>query len=123
MVIGAVHGRTHQIAGTGVHAGIFPVGMLEMPYFCDKTSVWTEHISAKFRIQRYIIHSGSSQDFIIDLTHLFTDQCDVIFSVFRLVGNSDSAGEIDKSHMASCFLFKISRQLKENARKLWIIGI
>ena len=118
-----IHSRTHQIHRAGIHANILLIGMLFMDCLCHQTAIRSQHKSAQLRIDRHISHAGRNKHFLIDLPHTLTDDADVIGLLIRAVGNSDSAGKIDKADVSSRLFLQPDSQLKEHLRQHRIIFI
>ena len=115
MVVGPVHGRTHQIGRAGVHAHIFLVGVLEVEYPGHKAAVGTQHIPPQLGVDGHISHSRGDQDLLKLPAHSLADGGDVVGGLVGAVGDPYAAGEVDKAHVAAGLTLQIRRQAEENA--------
>ena len=123
MVVRSVHGRAHQIDGTGVHADILFVGMFFVNRFCHKTSVRSHHKSSKFRVDCHIPHFCRNEHFFVYFSYAFSDDADIIRLLVRTVWNSDSAGKIDKFDMNTGLFFQLDRCFEKHFGKHRVVLI
>ena len=115
--------RTHQIYRAGIHTDIIFVGVLFMDCLCYQASVRRKHKTSHLCIDRNISHSGRNQDLLVYFPYTLSDHTDIIRCLIRFVGNTDSAGKIDKADRAACFLTDLKHQFKQCARQCRIIII
>ena len=114
MMVGAVHGGTHQVYRTGVYTHILFMGMLLMDGLCNQTAIGAQHKTAQLCAQRYITHTRRHQNLLIDLPHPFADGADIIRLLIRTVRDADTSGKIDKGNMSPRFLMEADCQLKQD---------
>ncbi len=113
MVVSPIHGRTHQIHGTGVHTQILLINMLLMNDPGYQMTIGSHHETPQFRVNRHISHTRRNQYFLIYFPDILADHPDIIGSLLRPVGNADTAGQIDKADIRPCLLPQLHRQFKQ----------
>ena len=100
MVIGSVHGRTHQIHRAGIHADIIPVYFFLMDSPGHQPSAGARHPAAKFRLNA---HLPIRTDLLINPAHAFTHGLNIRFRLLRPIGNTDAARKINESKFQPLF--------------------
>ena len=123
MMVGPVHGGTHQIGCAGVDPHVLFISVFEVSGLCHQTAVGSQHKSAQLGKDGHITHAGRDQDLLVFPAHTLTDGGDVVFSLLRTVGDTYAAGEIDEPNVAACLLPKLYRRLEEDTRQCGIIGV
>ena len=123
MMIGAVHRRTHQIDRAGVHADIFLVGMFFVNGSCDKRTVRPHHKPAELGVNGNIAHACRYENFVINSFHAFADFENIVRLLVGLIGNTDTAGKVDKTNIGAGFLFQTDGDFKQSFGKSRIIVI
>ena len=88
MVISAVHGRAHQIDGTGIYADILFMCMFLMNGSRYKTPVRPQHIAAQLCVKCHLSHSCRYQHFLVDLPYTFAYCKNIIRLLARTVWDS-----------------------------------
>ena len=86
-----------------------------------QTAVRSHHETPHFSINIHISHTRRNQDIIVNFLHAGTDDTDIIGCLLRPVGNSHTAGQIDKVHFHSCFLFDFHAKFKQGLCQCRII--
>ena len=122
-MISTVHGRTHQVHGTGVTADVFLMGMLLMDGLCHQAAIGSHHKTSKLRINSHISHSGRNQNLLINPADALANHPDIIFLLIRAVGNPDTTGKVDKTDVRPGLFPKLHRQFKEDLGQHRIILI
>ena len=115
MVVGPVHGRTHQVAGTGIHADVLLIDVLFVDGPGDQMSVRTGHEAAQLGIQGHVTHPGGHQHLLIGPADSLADDGDIIGRLLRTVGDPHAAGEVDEGDMDAGLRLQLRCQLEENA--------
>ena len=92
VMIGTVHRRSHQIDSAGINTNILLMGMFLMNGRCYQAAVRSHHITSQFCINRYISHTCRYKHLFINLANAFANHANIVRLLFRIVGNSDSAG-------------------------------
>ena len=123
MMICTIHCRTHQVYCTGINTDILFVRVLLMNCLSYQTAIRSHHKTAHLCVDRNISHSCRNKNFLINLTHTFSNLSDIIRSLVWSVSNSHTTGKIDKLHMSSCLFLKFHCQLKHLFRQHRIILI
>ena len=123
VVVGPVHGRAHQVAGTGVHPDILLVNVLLMNGPGDQVPVRGQHVAAQLRVQGHAVHPGGNQDFLIGPAHALSNNGNVVFRLLRAVGHPHAAGEVDERDPAPRLRLELRRQLEEDAGQGGVIVV
>ena len=113
MVIGAVHGRPHQVRSTRVYADIFLVDMLLMDRLGDQRTVRRQHETPHLAVDRDVIHPVCLKDRVIDLPDTFSDHSDVIWHIIRRVSHAYAAGQVDERDVYVKCAADLQRQLEQ----------
>ena len=123
VMVSAVHGRTHQVHGTGIHTDVFLMSMLLMDDLGHQMSVRCHHITTKLCVDCHITHACRYQNFLIYLTHAFADDSDVVGFLIRTVRNTDTTGQIDEGNVCAGLLFQLYCQFEQFSCQSGIIVI
>ena len=123
MMVRAVHGRTHQIGGTGIHTDVFFIGVLFVDGFRHQTAIGTQQEPAQLGENGHIAHPRRDQNFLISLPDAFTDDGNIIFRLFGTVGDADAAGQIDKGNVTARFPLQFHGSLEQNPGQRRVIFI
>ena len=105
VVVGAVHGRTHQIDRTGIHADVIFVNVFLMNGLGDKRAVGSQHEAAHLRINRDLTESRGNQDFLVNPLHLSADLRNIVGALFRAIGDAHASREVDEGNLRARLLF------------------
>ena len=92
VVVGAIHGGTNKVNGTGVHADIVLVDLLLMDGLGDQAPIGAHHKAAHLGTDCHIAHAGGNQNLVVGRVHPFTDGVDVVGLLLGQVGDTDAAG-------------------------------
>ena len=79
VVVCTIHCRTHKIDCTRIYTDVFFVSMFLMDFFCDKSSIRSQHKTAQLGINCNIPHSCRNKNFFIYLTYALSDHTDIIW--------------------------------------------
>ena len=121
VVIGTVHGGTHEVGCAGVNADVFLVNMFGVDGTCYECAVGSEHKASHLSIDCDIAHAGRHQETLIFFTDTLADHTDIVGDLTLAVRNSNAAGEVDEGEMDTQFILGFNRQLKQASRKLRVI--
>ena len=105
VVVGAVHGRTHQIDRAGIHTDIVLVNVFLMNGLGDECAVGSQHEAAHLRINRDLTESRGNQDFLVNPLHLSADFRNIVGALFRAIGDAHAAREVDEGNLRARLLF------------------
>ena len=95
--------------------------MLLMDCLGNKTSIRSEHESSHLGIDGNIAHSCRNKHFIVCFMNALTDHTDIVRLLIRCVRNSDTAGEINETDIASGLVAQLNNELKQLSCELRII--
>ena len=123
VVIRAVHGRAHQVAGACVHADIFLIRVFFVAGGRHQRAVRSEHKAPQLGEDGHVAHARGHEHLFIGLSHPFADGGDVVFGFFRAIRNPHAAGEIDERDFRAGFPVKLRRRGEQNLRQRRIIGV
>ena len=101
MVVGAIHGRTHQVCGAGIQAHVLPVDVLLMQHGGNQMTVGSQHEAAQLCEDGHIVHACRGQNLLIALADTLTDDADVAAGLLGAVVHADAAGEVDKGNVTA----------------------
>ena len=114
MVVGAVHGRAHQVAGAGVHADVLLVDVFFPHGPSNQVAVGGQHEPAQLCIEGHVVHARGSEDLLIGLPYALTDGGDVVFRLLGPVGNAYAAGEVDEGDVHAGLVPQLHRQAEQD---------
>ena len=123
VVIGAVHGRPHQVGGAGVYADILLVGVFFVNRSCDQAAVGPQQEAAQLGADGNVAHACRHQDFLIGPADPVADGGDIIGRLIGPVGDPHAAGEVDEGNAASGFPLKFHRRFKEDPRQSGVVVV
>ena len=123
MVVGAVHGRAHQVGGAGIHADVLLIDMLLMQHGRDKRTVGCQHKAAHLGENRHIAHTGGDQNFLKLFADTLADGCNVVAALVGAVGDAHTARQIDELDLGAGALMQADSQLKQDTGQLGVIVI
>ena len=115
MVISAVHGRPHQVDAAGVQTDEFLMRMLDVQHLPDQQIVRARHKAAHFGIDGHVRHAGRSEDAVVDLLHLCTDDLDIVWRLIRSVRDAHAAGQVDERDIHPGLVPQFDRQFEQLA--------
>ena len=115
MVVGAVHGRPHQVGGAGVHADVLLVDVLFVDGPGHQMAIGPQHEPAQLRTDGHVAHPGGYQDLLIGPPHPFADGGDVVGGLLRPVGDAHAAGEVDEGDVGAGLRLQLHSQLEQDA--------
>ncbi|MPN13229.1 hypothetical protein SDC9_160550 [bioreactor metagenome] len=107
VVIGAIHGRAHQVDSGGIQANVSLVRVFFVHGAGDEPAVGAGHIAAQLGLD------GNSRGICIPkapvkvFLHAFTDQIDIRRLFIRPVGDADAARQVDKIKRKAAFLCQL----------------
>ena len=89
----------------------------------DKRTVRAHHETAHLGEDLDISHSCRNEDLVIHLVHTLSDDADIVRLLPGLVGNTDSARQIDKSDVSTGDVLEFYGKLEKHLGKLRIVFI
>ena len=123
VMIGPVHGWTHQISSTGIQSDILFIGMFNVDGFSNKRPIGSQHITAHLCKNFYVSHSCRHQDILKSLTYAFADNHNIIALLIGTIRDTDTAGQIDELNMRSCLFLQFHCDLEQYPCQFRIIII
>ena len=123
VVVGAIHGRTNQIDGACVHADIVLVDLLLVDGLGDQASVGAHHKATHLGADRHIAHAGGDQNLVVGCVYALTDGVNVVSLLLGQVGDTHTAGQIDKGDMCAGLALQAHGKFKEDACELGIVAV
>ena len=123
MMIGAIDCGTHQVSSAGITADVFFINMLLVNSGSYQRAVRCQHITAKLGEQLNIAHACRYKHLFKHLAHAFADCQYIVILLLRLIGNADTAAEVDKGDMRAGFFLQLNCQLEQNTCQLRIVFI
>ena len=121
VVVSAIHGRTNEVDGTCVHADIVFVDPLFVNGLGDQAPVGAHHKAAHLGADRHIAHAGGNQDLVVGRVYTLADGVDVIGLLLGQVGDTHTAGQIDKGDMCTGLALQAHGKFKEDSRELGVV--
>ena len=114
MVISAIHSGSHEIRHTGIHPDIVPINVLmvdglgnEEPMRpCNHPTIFHQHLHG--------VQTGRLDHFLIKLMNRLPHMLQIHRLLAGLVGNSNSAAEIDEINFDIKLLEKLDRDFKKH---------
>ena len=121
MVVGAVHGRPHEVDGTCVDAHVLLVDVLVVDGPRDEAAVGSKHKAAHLGEDANVAHASRHEHLLIGLAHALADDADVVGRLTRQVGHAHAAGQVHEVHMGARLGPKPHRKLEEDAGELGVV--
>ena len=122
-MVGAIHGRANQVDGACVHADIVLVNLLFVDGLGDQASVGAHHKAAHLGADRHIAHAGGNQDLVVGRVYALADGVDVVSLLPGQVGDTHTAGQVDKGDMRARLALQTHGKFKEDARELGVVVV
>ena len=88
-----------------------------------QSAIRCQHVTAKLGEQLNITHACRNEYLFKHLAHAFADCQYIVILLLRLIGNADTAAEVDKGDMRAGFFLQLNCQLKQNTCQLRIVFI
>ena len=123
VMVGAVHGRAHQVGRAGVNADVLLVNMLLVQHGGDKCAVGCQHEAAHLGEDGDITHAGGHQNLLKLLAHALADGSNVVAALVGAVGNTDAARKVDELDFCAGALVQADGQLKQDSGQLRVIVV
>ena len=123
MVVGAIHGRANQIDGACIDTDIVLVDLLLMDGLGHQAAVGPHHKTTHLGADRHIAHAGGNQDLVVGRVYALADGVDVVSLLLGQVGDTHTAGQIDKGDMCARFTLQAHGKFKEDACELGIVVV
>ena len=121
VVVGAIHGRANEIDGACVDADIVLVNLLFVDGLGDQASVGAHHKAAHLGADCHVAHAGGNQNLVVGCVYALADGVDVIGLLLGQVGDTHTAGQVDKGDMSARLALQAHGKLKEDARELGVV--
>ena len=88
-----------------------------------QAAVGAHHKATHLGANRHIAHAGGNQDLVVGRVYALADGTDVVSLLLGQVGDTHTAGQIDKGDMCARFTLQAHGKLKEDARKLGVVVV
>ena len=108
MMIGAIDSGTHQVSSSSVAADVFFINMLLVNSGSYQSAIRCQHVTAKLGKQLNIAHACRYKHLFKHLAHAFADCQYIVILLFGLIGNADTAAEVDKGDMRAGFFLQLN---------------
>ena len=122
-MVGTIDSGTHQVSSAGITADIFLIDMLLVNSGSYQSAIRCQHVTAKLGEQLNITHACRNKHLFKHLAHAFADCQYIVILLLRLVGNTDTAAEVDKGDMRTGFFLQLYCQLKQNTCQFRIVFV
>ena len=123
MVVGTIHSGTNEVDGACVHADIVLVDLLLVDGLGDQAAVGAHHKATHLGVDGHIAHAGGDQNLVVGYVYALADGVDVVSLLLGQVGDTHTAGQIDKGDMCACLALQAHGKLKEDARELGVVVV
>ena len=122
-MVRTVHGRTHEIACTGIYADVVLISILLMYSLSYQSAVRCKHISSKLCKYSHIHNTVCLKYLFIHFLYTLWYFKNIIRFFIRSIRYTDTAWQIDKLNAYTCFILYSYRKLKQFSGKLRIVFI
>ena len=123
MVVGTIHSGTNEVDGACIDTDIVLVDLLFMDGLSDQAAVGAHHKATHLGADRHIAHAGGDQNLVVGCVYAFADGVDVVSLLLGQVGDTHTAGQIDKGDMCARFALQAHGKFKEDACELGIVVV
>ena len=123
VVVGTIHSGTNEVDGACVHADIVLVNLLLVDGLGDQAAVGAHHKAAHLGADGHIAHAGGDQNLVVGCVYALADGVDVVSLLLGQVGDTHTAGQIDKGDMCAGLALQTHGKLKEDARELGVVVV
>ena len=123
VVVSAIHGRADQIDGTCVDTDIVLIDLLFVDGLGDQAAVGAHHKAAHLGADGHIAHAGRNQNLVVGCVYALADGVDVVSLLLGQVGDTHTAGQIDKGDMCAGLALQAHGKFKEDACELGIVVV
>ena len=123
VVVGAVHGRAHQVGGAGIQADVLPVDVLLVEHGGHQVAVGRQHEPAQLGKDGHIPQPRRGHDLLVAHPHPVADGLDVAPGLLGAVVHADAAGEVDEGEVRAGGVAQPHRQTEQLGGQLGIILI
>ena len=123
VMVGAIHGRAHQVGCAGIHTDVLLVDVLFVQHRRDQAAVRSQHITAHLGEERHIPHSSGNQNFLKLFADALADLGDIVAALLRAIGDAYAARQVDELDLGTRALMKTHRQTEQDARQFRVILI
>ena len=114
MVIRTVHAGTHEVSHAGVDANVFLPDMFMVNRRRDEITVRTCNGAAAFKRHADIAETGRNHDFFVMSLNALAEFIIIDEGLFRFVGQSNAAAEIEKFDVDADVLLYVYSQFKHH---------
>lgn len=123
VVVRAVHGRAHEVAGGGVHADVVLVYVLHVQHLGHQAAVGSQHEAAHLGVDLHVAHARRDQDVLKAAAHPLAYSRDVGHRLARAVWYAHASGEVDERHVRARLSVQLYGQAEELRGKLRIVRL
>ena len=117
MMVGAVHGGTHQVRHAGVEADVVLVGLFLMDGGGDEPAVGAGDGAAQLHGDGETVEARRDDDFLIGFMDAFADIFQVDRFFLRAVGDADAAAEVDEFEADAQFFLDFHGGVEHQLRR------
>ena len=89
----------------------------------DQAPIGAHHKAAHLGTDRHIAHAGGSQNLVVGCVYTLADGVDVVRLLLGQVGDTHTAGQVDKGDMRARLALQTHGKLKEDARELGVVVV
>ena len=123
VVVGTIHSGTNEVDGACVHADIVLVNLLLVDGLGDQASVGTHHKATHLGADCHIAHAGGDQNLVVGCVYALADGVDVVSLLLGQVGDTHTAGQIDKGDMCAGLALQAHGKFKEDTCELGVVVV
>ena len=122
VVIRAVHGGAHQVAGAGVQAQVVLVDALFVDDMRHQPAVGAGHVAAQLGLDGHAADAVFGEGAAVLARHALAHGADIGFGLIGPVGNADAARQVDKGQRHAALVHQLAAGLKQEPCQGGIIG-